>query len=111
MPNLEGVYVLPPKDRDAVESEPEEGFDDGGGPCDHPQCAIERGLEYSANAIVEGLSAMAFAEWELSPQCIGRLRALAEFLTAMLDEEEGESEVPNIGITYPLPPRDRHDGS
>lgn len=86
--------------------EPEQGFGDGdGGPCAHPQCCVERSIEYSSNAIVEGMQAMAHAEWPISSIGRERLRALAEYITAMLDEEEG-LDSPEIGIVHPLPTKD-----
>lgn len=89
------------------EDEFEKDFGDGGdGPCDHPQCCLERSIESSANAIMEGLAAMAFAEWPPSLDIVERLRALAEFLTDSLDDVE----TPEIGTAYPLPPKDESDG-
>ncbi len=105
--SLEGILILDDKDGEPVE--PEEGFGDGDDPCTHPQCCIERGLEYSANAIVEGITAMAYSKWEISPTGVERLRALAEFLTNVLDEGTEVPEIPEIGMAYPLPP-DEPDG-
>jgi|SRR5271166_1699287 len=105
MHSLEDILILSDR-KEPVEPEPEEDFGDGDGPCTHPQCCIERGLEYSANAIVEGMTAMAVSEWPISPQGVGRLRALVEFITAMLDEEE---IAPEIGATFLIPPKDKPD--
>ena len=107
MHSLEGILIPLGKDEEPVD--PEEGFGDGGdGPCVHPQCCIERGIEYSANAIVEGMTAMATSEWPISSHGVGRLRALAAFIIDVLDE--GEQEVPEIGVAFPIPPKDKHDG-
>jgi len=103
MHSLEGILI--PLDKTEDPPEPEEDFGDGDGPCSHPSCCIERGLEYSANAIVEGMTAMAVSEWPISSQGTGRLRALAEFITNVLDE--GNEVVPEIGAPYFVPPKDK----
>jgi len=84
------------------DTDPPEGFGGDGG-CSHPQCALQIGIEAAAESVVQGMCAMAFAEWDLSAPTIERLRALASFVTACLDDDERIAAEESIGVVHPLP--------
>lgn len=86
------------------DTDPPEGFGGGGdGGCAHPQCALQIGIEAAAESVVQGMCAMAFAGWDLSANTTERLRALASFVTACLDDDERFVAEESIGVVHPLP--------
>lgn len=101
--DLEGMLIKSDSNERPVE--PERGSGGGDGGCVHPQCSIERAIEASSIAIVESISGMALAEWDLSPVVTERLRALVGFLIDWLDADE-QAPAETIGNVYPLLPKD-----
>jgi hypothetical protein len=78
-------------------------------PCSHPQCAVERQMEYAMEILNEGFNIFINSEdWEVSDTLIRHLQMFRDVLSAILDEDEnnpassgrfvvGEIQFPDIG--------------
>lgn len=80
------------------EPEPEEGFGDGDGPCNHPECGVERMMSYALETLVEGLHVFELQGWEMSPFIDEQL----EVLRKALNEAHEEEAAPKMGEIFPI---------
>jgi len=83
--------------------EPEEGFGDGGGGCEHPECAMEHVIAHNIESIAETIAAFDYQGWELSPRIQEMLRGFGEALVESFVENDKDAVARSLGIIVGQP--------